>query len=325
MAAGKQPEPGENGIYRTADLHPNRYRREPCLGGMKPPLIDRLTHMEQYESTTVLIPILLRLLGLHKQGRRNAENVRLNRFELHFSGLPAAFDGFSLLFLSDMHFDGNPLLTRAIARAVDGVEADLCLFGGDFRFGMYSPTPKALDQTEQVLDSIRSREGCYAVLGNHDSWSMMERLESSGLRMLINESVSFTRNGERIWLAGVDDPHFYDAADFGRAMEQIPSDEFCAVLCHTPEARERAAKRGADLFLCGHTHAGQIRLPLVGPLSTHSSAPRQFNAGLWQHNSMTGYTSPGVGSSGVFVRFNCPPEVALITLRRGAPENGSNS
>jgi predicted MPP superfamily phosphohydrolase len=325
MASGNHQRPGENGFYRAADIHPNRFRREPCLGGAKPPLIDRLTHLEQYESTTVVIPTLLRLLGLHERGRRNAENVQLNRFELRFAGLPEAFDGFRLLFLSDMHFDGNPLLTRAITRALHGVEADLCLFGGDFRFGMYSPPPKALDQTEQVLDCIRSRGGCYAVLGNHDSWLMMERLESSGLRMLINESVSFTRDGERIWLAGVDDPHFYHAADFGQAMKQIPRDEFCAVLCHTPEARERAARRGADLFLCGHTHAGQIRLPLVGPLSTHSSAPRRFNAGLWQHNGMTGYTSPGVGSSGIFVRFNCPPEVALITLRRGTLENGSNS
>lgn len=321
MAKGKRQPPGGNGLYRAADIHPNRFRREKCLGGAKPPLIDRLTHMEQYEATTVVIPTLLRLLGLHEQGRRNAENVRLNRFELCFAHLPAAFDGFSLLFLSDMHFDGNPRLTRAIARAVDGVEADLCLFGGDFRFGMYSPAAKALDQTEAVLAAIRSREGCYAVLGNHDSWLMVERLESAGLRMLVNEAVVFTRNGERLWLAGVDDPHFYRAADFGRAMATVPRNEFCTVLCHTPEARERAARRGADLFLCGHTHAGQIRLPLVGALSSHSSAPRRFNAGLWGHNGMTGYTSPGVGSSGIFVRFNCPPEVALITLRRGGQKN----
>lgn len=325
METGKQESPGNNGIYRAADIHPNRYRREQCLGGAKPPLIDRLTHMEQYEATTKVIPALLRLLGLGEKGRRNAENVRLSHFELCFALLPAAFDGFSLLFLSDMHFDGNRRLTKAIARAVDGVEADLCLFGGDFRFGMYSPAEKALDQTEEVLASIKAREGCYAVLGNHDSWMMMERLEDAGLRMLVNESVAFARNGERFWLAGVDDPHFYRAADFGQSMAPVPRDEFCAVLCHTPEARERAARRGASLFLCGHTHAGQIRLPLVGALSTHSSAPRRFNAGLWSHNGMTGYTTPGVGSSGIFVRFNCPPEVALITLRRGEPQDCSET
>ncbi len=325
MGRKKQGLPDRNGIYRAADIHPGRYRREPWLGGSKPPLIDRLTHMEQYEATTSVIPAILQLMGLREKGRRNAENVVLNRFELRFAGLPAAFEGFSLLFLSDMHFDGNSGLTKAIARAVAGVEVDLCLFGGDFRFGMYSPAGKALDQTEAVLRSIRAREGCYGVLGNHDSWSMMERLEGTGLRMLINETVSFTRDGEQLWLAGVDDPHFYRAADFGRALAPVPPGEFSVVLCHTPEARERAQRRGANLFLCGHTHAGQIRLPLVGALSTHSSAPRRFNAGLWQQGEMTGYTSPGVGSSGIFVRFNCPPEVALITLRRGGPENRSNS
>ncbi len=326
MAADrKQGTPGDNGIYRRVDIHPGRYCREPWLGGTKPPLIDRLTHMEQYEATTSVIPAMLRVLGLDQQGRRNAENVVLNSFELHFNSLPPSFDGFNILFLSDMHFDGNPDLTRAIVRAVDGVQADLCLLGGDFRFGMYSPPEKALDQTAEVLASIRTRHGCFGVLGNHDSWSMMERLENSGLRMLINESVAFTRDDERLWLTGVDDPHFFRAADFGRAMAPVPRDEFCTVLCHTPEARERAARRGADLFLCGHTHAGQIRLPLVGALSMHSSAPRRFNAGLWQHNGMTGYTSPGVGSSGIFVRFNCPPEVALITLRPARPEYRSNS
>lgn len=321
----KQHPPQHDGIYRSADIHPGRHCREPWLGGTKPPLIDRLTHMEQYEATTAVIPAMLRLMGLGKQGRRNAENVQLNRFELSFTSLPSLFDGFRILFLSDMHFDGNPDLTAAIARAVGGVEADICLFGGDFRFGMYSPAEQALAQTARVLSSIRARQGCFGVLGNHDSWSMMESLENAGLRMLINESVSFTRDDQRLWLSGVDDPHFFRAADFARAMAPVPRDEFCTMLCHTPEARERAASRGADLFLCGHTHAGQIRLPLVGALSMHSSAPRQFNAGLWQHNGMTGYTSPGVGSSGIFVRFNCPPEVALITLRRGKRENRSNS
>jgi len=311
---GQRREGGN--VYRRSDIHPGRIRREAWLGGARPPLLDRLVHMEQYEATTSVIPGLLRLLGLADRGRRNAENVELNRIDLEFSGLPAAFHGFTLLFLSDMHFDGNPGLTRAIARAVEGVEADLALLGGDFRFGMYSPAETALEQTAEVLGLLRARQGCFGVLGNHDSWAMMERLEAAGLRMLVNEAASFRRDGARLWLAGVDDPHFYRAADFGRAMAAVPRHEFSVVLCHTPEARERAAHRGADLFLCGHTHAGQIRLPLIGALSNHSSAPRRFNAGLWQHNGMTGYTSPGVGSSGIFVRFNCPPEVALITLRR---------
>lgn len=316
---------GGNGVYRSSDIHPGRIRRERWLGGARPPLLDRLVHMEQYEATTSVIPGLLSLLGLRERGRRNAESVRLNRFDLEFAGLPTAFHGFTLLFLSDMHFDGNPGLTRAIARAVEGVEADLALFGGDFRFGMYSPAEKALDQTADVLDLVRARLGCFGVLGNHDSWSMVERLEAAGLRLLVNETSSFRRDDARLWLAGVDDPHFYRAADFGRAMSPVPRDEFSIVLCHTPEARERAARRGADLFLCGHTHAGQIRLPLIGSLSNHSSAPRRFNAGLWRHNGMTGYTSPGVGSSGIFVRFNCPPEVALITLRRRAGKSPDRS
>ncbi len=115
MGTKKEKTGGGNGIYRAADIHPNRYCREPWLGGGKPPLIDRLTHMEQYEATTKVIPPLLSLLGLRDRGRRNAENVVLNRFELSFRRLPETFDGFRLLFLSDMHFNGNPRRLRRLA------------------------------------------------------------------------------------------------------------------------------------------------------------------------------------------------------------------
>jgi hypothetical protein len=84
---------------------------------------------------------------------------------------------------------------------------------------------------------------------------------------------------------------------------------------HTPELVDEAAAAGVDLYLCGHTHGGQICLPWIGPIIVNANCPRRYARGLWRHRHMQGYTSPGVGTSGVPVRFFCPPEIGVIELR----------
>ena len=95
-------------------------------------------------------------------------------------------------------------------------------------------------------------------------------------------------------------------------------------LAHPPNLFREAAARGADLYLCGHTHAGQIQVPGLGPVFTHTSAPRRLAQGHWREGAMRGYTSSGVAASGVPLRFHCRGEVVLFTLRRGeAPAGGA--
>jgi predicted MPP superfamily phosphohydrolase len=161
------------------------------------------------------------------------------------------------------------------------------------------------------------REGVFGVLGNHDCIEMIPDLEDAGVCMLVNDAYAIKRNRETIWLVGVDDPHYYKAHDFKASFKGIPKGAFSIFAAHSPEVYREAAQQLVRLYLCGHTHGGQIRLPFYnGPIITHSRAPRKIASGLWKYNGMYGYTTAGVGTSGVPLRFNCPGEVVLFTLKR---------
>jgi predicted MPP superfamily phosphohydrolase len=138
-----------------------------------------------------------------------------------------------------------------------------------------------------------------------------------GVRMLINESIAVGPVHEPVWVIGVDDPHLYGCDDLKTAMQNVPKRGFKLLLAHTPEIFEEANKAGIDLYLTGHTHAGQIRLPAIGALIQLADSPRAFSFGHWRHGSMQGYTTAGLGCSLLPVRFNCPPEIVVIELARG--------
>jgi predicted MPP superfamily phosphohydrolase len=140
-------------------------------------------------------------------------------------------------------------------------------------------------------------------------------LERMGIRMLINEGLELRHNQDSLWLIGVDDPHYYGCDDLPGALRGIPPEAFKILLVHTPELIKEAEACGVDLYLCGHTHGGQVCLPLIGPIIANTNCPRQYTRGIWKYKNLQGYTSPGVGTSGVPVRFFCPPEIGLIELR----------
>lgn len=152
----------------------------------------------------------------------------------------------------------------------------------------------------------------------HDCLDMVAAFEPMGLRILLNESLELQRDGQCIWLAGVDDPHYFGCSDAALAFADVPPNAFKLLLVHTPKIYAEAAQVGADLYLCGHTHGGQICLPGIGPIETHATCPRRYVRGCWQHDQVQGYTNVGCSASGVPVRFFCPPEIGLITPHRTA-------
>lgn len=133
--------------------------------------------------------------------------------------------------------------------------------------------------------------------------------------MLVNDSWKLEKDGQALWLVGIDDPHYYKVEDLAMAFRKVDAQGCCIFLAHSPEACHSAAAYSPGLYLCGHTHAGQIRLPGRGPLITNSRAPRYTAEGRWLVKGMQGYTNRGVGASGVPLRFNCPGEITIITLR----------
>lgn len=271
-------------------------------------------HIENWYSIHSLIRLLLRCLGLYGRGRRNARSIQVRYNEVGLPGLPAVFEGFTLLQLSDLHLDMDSTFSSTLIERLQQVDYDLCVMTGDFRsrtFGDFGPALEALGKVCACID-----RPIYAVLGNHDSIRMVPAMEEMGITLLMNEAVPIGRSGTAIYLAGIDDPHYFRVDNLEKAAQDIPPGAVAILLAHSPEIYRRAAHCGFDVMLSGHTHGGQICLPGGIALMTNADCPRRFCAGAWKYHHMHGYTSVGSGAAVVDMRFNCLPEITLHRLRR---------
>jgi uncharacterized protein len=272
-------------------------------------------HLENFYPGQSVIRTALKLTGLYWRARRNAGRVVVRSNDIAFKELPQRFDGLTILHLSDLHADISEAAMQRVCELVGGLRYDLCVLTGDYRGKTFGPFEAALDGVARVRSHLRGP--IYGVLGNHDTIRMVPALEAMGIRMLLNECELIARDDQRIYLAGVDDAHFYRMDNIEKATMRIPDGAFSILLSHTPEIYRQAAHAHFNLMLSGHTHGGQICLPGSIPITLESALPRRMGAGAWQYNKLTGYTSVGAGSSVVPVRLNCPPEITLHCLRRG--------
>lgn len=275
----------------------------------------RSFHLENFYSAHGFIRGCLRLAGLLGRGQANSRKLVTVEHRFHLPSLPDAFEGFRILHLTDLHVDMDPENLAAVIRQIQPLEYDLCVLTGDYRRHTWGPVDAALEGMARLRGAIKGE--ALAVLGNHDSIRMVPGLEDMGYRLLLNEHCAIERSGQSLYIAGVDDAHYYKVHNLHRAGEQIPEGAVTLLLSHTPEIWHEAAHAGFDLFLCGHTHGGQICLPGGFPVTLDARCPRRMGRGYWRHNGMQGYTSPGAGTSVVNVRLNCPPEVTLHTLCAG--------
>jgi predicted MPP superfamily phosphohydrolase len=272
-------------------------------------------HIENWYAAPWLIRNALRLTGLHRRARKNAESIEIRENAVCSPRVPKSFDGFAILHISDMHADMNEGAMRQLTNILPGLSYDICVLTGDYRGKTHGPFEATLDSMGCVRSQIT--KPIYGVLGNHDSIRMVPGLESMGIRMLLNESEAIERRGEHIHLAGIDDAHYYRVDNIQGAASGISDRIFSILLSHTPEIYRQAAHAGFDLLLSGHTHGGQICLPGSIPITLDSKLPRRMGSGAWQYDKMLGYTSAGVGSSVIAARLNCPPEITLHRLERG--------
>ena len=259
----------------------------------------------------------LKLTRQYARGNHNAWDIRLCETDVPLAALPEAFDGFTLLHLSDLHLDGMPGLERRILDTLGNRAVDLVAITGDFRHDLHGLPHATLEQLETLLAGISSRCGVVGVLGNHDDCHMVEPLEQLGIRMLINEQMWIDRGGQRLQIIGTDDVHYYYTDLALHALRSADDDACTVALVHSPELADAAAEAGVNLYLTGHTHGGQIALPggraIIRRLNHRC---RHLYKGLWHRNGMTGVTSRGVGTAGIPVRFNTRGELLLLTLRR---------
>ena len=260
------------------------------------------------------VPIL-KMLHLYQRGNRNAKEVVLNRVVLDFPDLPEGFEGYKILHLTDLHLDCVKGIEDRICDRLKDCQYDLCVFTGDYREQTHGHFKQILGPMKKIVTSLAAGDGIFAILGNHDTYLMASHFESMGLKVLANETVHITRGIDRFAITGLDDTYAYYTDQAMHALEE-DINGFKIVLVHSPELYDVAAENGYRLYLCGHTHGGQICLPGGMPIITHSYEGRQFYRGLWEYSDMKGYTSQGCGASGIPVRFNTNSEVTLFTFRR---------
>ncbi|MBS3805153.1 MAG: metallophosphoesterase [Oleiphilaceae bacterium] len=274
----------------------------------------RSFHLENLPKAPDLIRSCLWLSGMLRRGQENSRKLKLVERELWLPNLPERFDGFRLLHLTDLHVDMDAANLQAVINRITPLDYDLCVLTGDYRSKTHGPFEPALEGMRQLRQVIKGNP--LAILGNHDTIRMLPGLEDMGYRVLLNEYLRLDRADEALYIAGVDDPHFYKTYDLHRAGGQIPETATSILLSHSPEIWQEAQRAGFDVYLCGHTHGGQICLPGGIPVILEARCPRALGRGHWLRGQMQGYTSPGCGTSVLNVRLNCPPEVTIHTLKR---------
>lgn len=273
-------------------------------------------HPENWRTLTRLLGAGLHLSGLRAWARRNARRIQLHHNPVVVPHLPVAFEGFRVLHITDPHLDLAEDVPHVLSEAVRNLDYDLCVLTGDYRFRTHGSCRDAIEGLRRLRTQLRGE--VLAVLGNHDSLRMVPAMEDLGIAVLLNEHTALERQGARLYVAGIDDPHYYRADNLEKAAEGIPAGVTSILLAHSPEIFRQAAHSGFDLMLSGHTHGGQICLPGGIPITCNANCPRAFCSGAWRFRGMQGYTSRGSGVSILDARINCPAEITLHRLTQGS-------
>lgn len=252
--------------------------------------------------------------------------LEITRLEILLRRLPVDLDGFRIAQLSDLHF--RPFTTEAeisgAVSAVNALQPDLVVLTGDFvsmpMFGEVGAGAHPIGTCAQLLTNLRAPHGSLAVLGNHDIGTnpmvVAGTLQEHRIPVLRNRAVPLEHKSAVLWVAGLDDGE-YGLADIPRALAAVPAGMPVVLLAHEPDLADPVSRYPVDLQISGHSHGGQITVPLLGP----PYLPRlghKYWRGLYRVRNLQLYTNRGIGTIGVPMRFGSPPEVTLFTLRSRA-------
>lgn len=260
--------------------------------------------------------------------------VEVSHRDVYLPGLSAAFDGIRIAQISDIHMDEftEPFFLRHVIDRINQIKPDAIFITGDFvtstmvmDVGTTRFARGAAWQCANILNGLECK-ALYASLGNHDinvgAKQVSAALVANGITVLRNACLPIERGGGRIWLAGLDDPlegNPNPDLAIPASIRNKPN-EPVVLLCHAPDYADhlltQPAGQAVDLMLSGHSHGGQIRLPLLGALVLPPLA-RKYVKGWFQLGRMQLHVNRGIGTIGVPFRFDCPPEITSITLRAG--------
>jgi predicted MPP superfamily phosphohydrolase len=242
--------------------------------------------------------------------------VMTNHYRIPVPHLPSAFSGLRIVHLTDLHY--GPLVSlgfiRNVIRRANALDPDVTVLTGDYVHGLNKTIQ--IDTVWPEMARLSARFGVFSVLGNHDHWADTKRsmvwMKKTG-QNLRHKKRFIEREGQRLWFAGAGD--FYaDHRNLDRLLQTIPEKDCRIVLAHSPDSADSDYKHRIDLMISGHTHGGQVVIPLVGPpvLPTRN---KTYSSGL--KRSLKGenvFISRGIGWAKIPLRFNCPPEIAVLEL-----------
>lgn len=244
--------------------------------------------------------------------------LRVNREDIACRDLPAGLEGLRVGVLADFHFrpdKDHELVAKAVAR-VNAEDLDLLALAGDY----LTSSPKVLPPLLDLLGGVRTRHGVFAVMGNHDGWHASRDLvrrsfEKAGISFLVNRNSQLRIGGETLAVAGTDFV-WLGQPDPAATLRGIARSTPVLALVHEPDYFDvMAAQREILLQVSGHTHGGQCRVPLAGYAPVKVDHGRKYIKGHHARGGSNLFVTSGVGTVGIRVRFACPPELAVLTLR----------
>ena len=242
-----------------------------------------------------------------------AQTLSLEDVEVSIDRLPKKLDGFRIVHLSDLHHSPFTALDHIInaINTTNSLKPDIVFLTGDY----VSHDVSYIEPVAEALGKLDAEFGGFACLGNHDHWTDPEMvttaIESVGITMLTNRGLRIEAHGASFWLGGVDD-HMVGKVDLAAALKGSFPDETKLLLAHNPIIFRQTVRAGVDLTFSGHTHGGQVK---VRDPEKRILPRRKLSSGLHKRKDSQIYITRGIGTVVLPVRFQCPPEVSLITLR----------
>jgi len=256
-------------------------------------------------------PVMVASYGLYEAG-----SVRIERPTIALPNLPPAFDHLRIAFLADIHH--GPYIgldyVASIVRTTLALGPDLILLGGDY----ISKDASYAEPCFDLLSGLKAPLGVFGVLGSHDYRHGLNEVKASfaaaKIEELTNRGVWLTRGSARLRLGGVDDL-WYGKPDPRPAVDNATAEDACLLVSHNPDFAEKLWDSRVGLVLSGHTHGGQVYIPGYGAPIVPSRYGQKYLHGLVQAPVTQVYISRGLGTVTPPMRYNCRPELTLITLK----------
>lgn len=244
-------------------------------------------------------------------------NYWISQNDIFIRDLPAAFEGFRITQLTDIHHSrilGISEVRRVISLAQQ-TKPDMFVLTGDYS----TSYRRYIEPCAEALAALSAPEGVWAVLGNHDHYTDPElttrALERNHIAVLNNAHTTLRRASDSLQLSGIDD-WSWNSTDWARAFSGLDAKTPTILLSHQPTVLDLEQTRNVSLIVSGHTHGGQLKFPLIGAPASRFTNDLKYARGLFRRGETQLYVSSGTGVIGLPLRFGVRPEIAVLRLRR---------